>query len=185
MPKRKHYKVETLSCREEIDRLLNKGVKYEEIKKVVEEMGEEISIASLSRYNKSFQIAAERVVKLKESMKAYVDATKDKADTDMAEIANSIIMQNIIDRLINSDISNELKDTDIINLSKITATLERNSINRDDLKRKYGKAIKIAFEELKRQITEELKRNPQLLNQINEYVNRAEERVTEEFEKKK
>ena len=61
--------------------------------------------------------------------------------------------------------------------------MERNSIYRDEQKRKYGKAIKIAFEDIKRQIMEELKGNQNLLDQVIEYANRAEERVIEEFNK--
>jgi hypothetical protein len=175
---RKHFKVEQLKCRATVDRMLNEGYIYEDIVAAVQKNGESITTASLSRYHGSFERIAERITKTREQMKVLVEAVRDKPNTDLAQVANELMMQSLIERI--STAQDEFDDISLVEAGRLVASLERSGTAREKLKYEYDKGINAASEAFKQRMQDELKNHPDLLLRMLEVAEEVKSQLLEE-----
>jgi len=164
--KRRHYKVEKLSCREIIDRMLSEGYTYDEIAAAVAEAGEKISTSSLARYHNSFELVAENVRKTREQMKVLIEAVRESPGTDLAEVANQVMMQGLVERLAKAKGAREFDQLPLDKAGRLVADLERSAVAREKLKFEFDRGVSAAVKKIIEQLSEELKDMPEVFHQI-------------------
>lgn len=154
---------------EAIDVKIKKGIPYSSIASWINNM-EEVkdgempgtSVAGVHRYAKNFKDTLERSKKVREQVKAVLDATSDRPDTDVVNAANKIAIEMVVERLVEAD-TNELRDENIIDIINSVAKLQRGAVAAEKLKIqfvKYKSEIedkkKKAFDEFKEKVFYEL-----------------------------
>jgi DNA-binding transcriptional MerR regulator len=164
--KRRHYKVEKLSCREMVDKLLADGYTYEEIAAAVEKLGEKIGKSSIARYHSSFEQVAENVRKTREQMKVLVEAVREQPNTDLAEVANQVMMQGLVERISKAKNLGEFGDIPLDIAGRLVANLERSAVAREKLKFEFDRGVNVAVSRITTQLQEDLAAQPELFQQI-------------------
>lgn len=158
-----------LDLQEAIDGKIKKGVPYSTIASWLNNM-EEVrdgelpgtSIAGVHRYAKNFKDTLERSKKVREQVKAVLDVTSDRPDTDVVNAANKIAIEMVVERLVEAE-STELRNENIIDVINSVAKLQRGAVAAEKLKIqfvKYKSEIedkkKKAFDEFKEKVFYEL-----------------------------
>ena len=147
---------------EAIDGKIKKGVPYSTIASWINNM-EEVkdgelpgtSVAGVHRYAKNFKETLERSKKVREQVKAVLDATSDRPDTDVVNAANKIAIEMVVERLIEAE-STELQNENIIDVINSVAKLQRGAVGAEKLKIQFGK-YKSDIEDKKKKAFEEFK----------------------------
>lgn len=154
---------------EAIDGKIKQGVPYSTIASWLNNM-EEVrdgelpgtSIAGVHRYAKNFKDTLERSKKVREQVKAVLDVTSDRPDTDVVNAANKIAIEMVVERLVEAE-STELRNENIIDVINSVAKLQRGAVAAEKLKIqfvKYKSEIedkkKKAFDEFKEKVFYEL-----------------------------
>lgn len=172
---RTHHKVEVMSCRQLIDKMLTDGHTYEEIQAAVREAGETIGKASLSRYYNKYQLAAERVQRTREAMQVLVESVQEKPDTDLAQAANAIMMQALLDRVAMA--GDEFVDLPLDKVGRLIADLQRSGVGLEQFRLRYHKGLDSAMVQLKAQLQTELGAHRDLLDRLYGLVDQAADKV--------
>jgi cobalamin biosynthesis Mg chelatase CobN len=172
MPKqnRRHYKVEQLKCRGMVDKMLAAGYIYEDIAAAVTDAGESIGVSSLQRYNASFEFAAQKIRRVQEQTKVLVDALRESPGTEMAEVANQVMMAGLLERVAAAD--DEFASLDLAQTGKLIASLERSGTGRERLKMQFEKLLKAAGEKIKEELRTALAGQPELLERLDGEIGR-------------
>jgi DNA-binding transcriptional MerR regulator len=177
--RRRHYKVEQLSCREMIDKMLQSGVPYEEIQAAVRAAGESIGKASLSRYYNQYQAAAEKIARTREAMQVLVESVQDRPDLDLGQAASNLMMQGLLDRIALAG-SSEFQDLTLDKAGKLIANLQRADVARERLKLQYDKGVDAAVAAIEAKLKEALANRPELAEQLRDAVKEAAEQAKAE-----
>lgn len=144
--RRKHSKVETLPP--EIVAAVNQALTghhtYEEIAAWLREMGHGVSKSSVGRYGKDFLSRLERLKVVRDQARAIVDADPDAPATEMAEAANQLALQMIMELLIKLP-EDALEKASVTEVLKALGRLEQSGVAREKLKLTYrDKVEKVA-----------------------------------------
>ncbi|MDR2005899.1 MAG: DUF3486 family protein [Acidaminococcales bacterium] len=175
---RRHYKVESLKCKEMVDRMLAGGYTYEDIAAAVADAGEFVSTSALHRYNRSFEFAAEKLRRAREQTRVLVEALRESPGTEMAEVANQVMMAGLLERVSAAD--DEFAELDLAQAGKLIATLERSATGRERLKLQFEKMLKVAGQKIKDQLKIELAELPELQEKIAGQVDKILNDLAEE-----
>lgn len=123
----------------DVNRLLTTpGKTYQDIVDFIREQGYSISHSSIGRYGKDFLSKLEDIRRVRDQAAAIVDEIGDKPATEMAEAANQIAVQLIMETLMEVD---SLKDEKLTEVLVALSRLERSGIAREKLKMDYQKRI--------------------------------------------
>lgn len=174
---RRHFKVEQLACRQMVDQMLAQGYTYEDIVTAVRDQGEMITAASLSRYHGSFERIAETITQTREQMKVLIDAVREQPNTELAEVANQVMMQGLLRRVATAQ--DEFGSLPLDKAGRLIANLERSAVAREKLKFEFDKGVSVATQKIKAQLQEELKGNPELFARLTEQIEQIESELTE------
>lgn len=150
--KRRHYQVEKLACREMVDLMLAEGYSYNDIALAVIDKGERVSPASICRYHNSMSRVAERVLQVREKTKVLVDAFRNRPGTELAEVAEQVMLQGLLQKVAEAD----EEDFELMSLEKagrLISALSRSGVNREKFKLQYNQGVGAAID----RITEELR----------------------------
>lgn len=175
--KRCHYKVEKLKSKKVVDKMLAEGYTYDDIAMAVEENGEKISTSALQRYNASFEYAAEKIKRVQEQAKVLIDALRENPNTDMAEVANQVMMSGLLERVASAE--DEFENLPLDKVGNLIARLEHSAVGRERLKLTYDKMLSAASEKIKNQLKLELSEQPELQIKLVEQVDKIMSEVTE------
>lgn len=175
--KKVHFKAEQLTCKGMIDQMLAAGHTLDEIVQAVKEKGEEIGRSSLHRYASNFERTADKFRKAREQAKVLIDAVRESGpNTDMQEVANSILTQAFVERLADLD-QEEVRALPLDKLGKVLADLEKSATGRERLKLQVDKSVNAALALLKDELKAELGQHVELLDQIYRIVDQVGEKV--------
>lgn len=163
---------------EAVNDLLVSGKTYQEVVDFLKEKGQQVSRSSVGRYGKDFLARLERLKVVKEQARTIVQESADAPATEMAEAANQIATQLIMEHLMEvSDLEGE-KVTEIL---KALARLEQSGVAREKLKMDFRKKVKVALEAFKKDLYTELEgREPELCERLIQVANRVAERLEAE-----
>ena len=156
------------------DAIVNKRKTYKEIEEWLKADGYDISQASVQRYGKNFLAKLERITAAREQAKTIIE-TSSGMKTEMSEATSTVAFQLLMDMLINTDSKDIDKNT--LNAIKTLAALERSTVSREKLKMSYDKGVKEASERIKRQMQEELRNYPELIEQMYKIIDDAKEHL--------
>jgi hypothetical protein len=160
--KRRHYKVEELTCRQMVDEMLANGHTYEAIAEAVREVGESIGKSSVARYHSAWDQVTERIAKTREQMKVLIDAVRDQPGTDLAEVANQVMMQGLLSRIARAE--DDFEKLDLVDAGRLVATLERSGVQRERLKLQYDKGVTVAVETIMSELRMALADMPEVMS---------------------
>jgi len=174
--RRKHFKIEALptGIMEAVNRKLVEGHTYQEITEWLNQLGHEVSKSSVGRYGKDFLSRLERLKVVKEQAKAIVEVNPDAPATEMAEAANQLATQLIMEFLMELDIS-DLQEAKVTEILKALAKLEASGVRREQLKFNFNKGVEAAVERIKAGLRAEVAADKDLLARLSEMVDRQAE----------
>ena len=175
---RRHYKVETLMNRELVDHMLTNGYTYDDIVDAVKQNGEKISRSAIQRYHASFEFAAEKIRRVREQAKVLIDELRENPGTEMAEVANQVMMHGLLERVATA--SDEFDKLSLEQAGKLIATLERSGVGRERLKLQYEKMLKTARNQIETELKRELSDQPDILTRITELVDKIINNIIDE-----
>ena len=175
---RRHYKVETLMSREMVDHMLTKGHTYDDIVDAVKKNKESISRSALQRYHASFEFAAEKIRRVREQAKVLIDELRENPGTEMAEIANQVMMHGLLERVATA--SDEMDKLPIDKVGKLIATLERSATGRERLRLQHEKMLKVARNQIETQLKKELVDQPELMDKLVEQIDKIITNIIDE-----
>ncbi|WP_027364011.1 phage protein Gp27 family protein [Desulfotruncus alcoholivorax] len=169
--KRKHYKIESLPDEviEAVNRKLVDGYTYQEVADWLNGMGHDISRSAAHRYGRDFLSRLERLKVVKEQAKAIVDVNPDAPATEIAEAANQLATQLIMEFLMKVD-TTDLEGAKITEILKALANLESSGVRRETLKFNFNKGVDAAANRIKEALRGEINSNPELLNKLTSIV---------------
>lgn len=152
MARRKHYKVDTLKCKNQIKKWLADGVPYLKIAKMVHELGEEISHQSIHRYHKNLQQITERIREAQEQVNVLVQEVRERPNTDLSEVASQLLLHGVIQAIAEKE--DAFEEADIVKTGQMVAQLEKSAVLRERAKL----AFKRDFEERAKKAVENIKK---------------------------
>ncbi|KEQ23420.1 phage protein Gp27 family protein [Paenibacillus tyrfis] len=180
--RRKHSKVLQLPPEivEAVNKKLTTGTTYREIadwiNQMAEDTGVEISHMSVQRYGKDFLSRLERLKVVNEQAKAIVETHGEGPDTALAEAANKLALQLVMETLMTAQ--NTLEDEKLTNVMRALTQLQRSSVATEKLKFTFDKGISKAIDQVKQQLQEELKSDPDLYHRLAAIADRIESDLT-------
>ncbi|MDR3561893.1 MAG: DUF3486 family protein [Negativicutes bacterium] len=148
--RRRHSKITSIlppEVVEAINKRIVSGQTYQEIADYLNQSGHEISKSSIGRYGKEFLSRMERLKIVKEQAKTIVSENKDGPATEMAEAANQLAIQLIMENLLTVDDLNGAKITEVL---KALALLERSGVQREKLKMDFKQKIDSAVKQIEK-----------------------------------
>ena len=172
MTRRKHYKVDLLKCKEMVKKLLAQpGVHYKDIVRAVREVGEEISEASLCRYNKNLKQVTERIRRAQEQVKVLIEEIKERPNTDLSEVASQLLLDGVIQTIAENE--DTFEESDPVKMGLMVAQLEKSATLRERAKL----AFKKEFEERTKKAAEKIKKTAKKGGLSAELVKQIEEEI--------
>ncbi len=163
--RRKHHKVQDLpdELMATVNEKLVDGYTYQEIADFLKELGHPVGKSSVGRYGKDFLSRLERLKIVKEQAKTIVNNSADAPATEMAEAANQLAMQLIMEALMQVE---NLEGAKITSIMQSLAKLETSGVRREALKLNFNRGVEAAIEKIKAGLKEELGANPELMNKL-------------------
>ncbi|SHJ60011.1 phage protein Gp27 family protein [Desulfofundulus thermosubterraneus] len=174
--RRKHFKVETLPPEivEAINRKLVEGYTYQQLANWLNQMGHPVGKSSLARYGKDFLSRLERLRVVKEQARAIVEVNPDAPATEMAEAANQLATQLIMEFLMQVDLD-DLAQAKVTEVLKALAKLEASGVRREQLKFNFNRGVDAAVSRIKEALRAEVAADPELAARLAEMVDRQAE----------
>lgn len=161
---------------EDIQKLINMRLSdvsytYLAIAQEVTEMGYEISKSSVGRYALRKNKVSNRLKEAMQTTKVLVEAMKDNNDLGATEAATMILANELAQKVATAQ--EEIDEMDITDASKLLIQLQRTSVYKEKFKLEYKKGVNDAAEMIKKLMKEEIKNRPDLIEQINEIIDKA------------
>lgn len=176
--RRKHSKVEGLPPEivAAVNEKLTEHHTYDEIAAWLKQLGHGVSKSSIGRYGKDFLTRLERLRVVRDQARAIVETDPDAPATEMAEAANQLALQMIMELLMKlpEDALQEAKLTEVL---KALANLERSAVAREKLKYEFHRGVDAAVAAVKAELKKEMARRPDLMEQMYALVEQAAQRA--------
>lgn len=178
--RRKHYKLETLPPEvvEAVNSKLAGGFTYREVTDWLNRLGHEVGKSSVARYGKDFLSRLDRLRVVKEQAKTIVQSNPDAPATEMAEAANQLSMQLIMEFLMKVD-TGDLEEAKVTEIFKALARLESSGVNREKLKFTFNKGVETAAARIKEALKGEVASDPELVSRLNSIVDQKAKEVSQ------
>ena len=174
--RRSHSKVDKLppELREAInDAIVNKKMTYKEITKLINEAGHCISQKSVERYGKDFLTKLDRISTAKEQSKGILE-TSVGSKLEMAEATSTVAFNLLMDMITNAMTEDREVDKLTLEAIRTLATLERSAVSREKLRFEFDKGVSKAAAQVKKELSGELERHPEILARIAEIIDEVE-----------
>lgn len=174
--RRKHYKVETFPAEvvEVINRKLVEGYTYQQVTDWLNQLGHEIGKSSVARYGRDFLSRLERLKVVKEQAKAIVETNPEAPATEMAEAANQLATQLIMEFLMQLDLD-DLQQAKVTEILKALARLEQSGVRREQLKLNFNRGVDAAAAKIKEALRAEVAADPDLMARLTAIVDQQAE----------
>jgi hypothetical protein len=181
--RRSHSKINQLpqELRDVVNQKIVEGKTYREIADWLKQMGQDIGKSSVAEHGKSFLSKLEQLRIVKEQAKTIVEESGDAPATAVSEAANQLAMQLIMETLIEVD-KGALKQEKLTSVLKSLSELIRSSVSTEKLKLQYNKGLKKAIKEVKLELQEALKNEPELFIKMASLVDRVDEKINQNRE---
>lgn len=158
--------------------IVSKRLTYEQITEMIHSAGHtDISSRAVARYGKKFSEKLESITRAKEQAKAIIESSAG-LKLEMAEASSTVAFQLLMDMLVNTN--REEIDKNTLTAIRALSSLERSAISREKLKYQFDKGVEAAAEKIKGELQKVLQKEPDLLGQILEILDRVEKQTKEE-----
>ena len=143
---------------------------YQEITEYLAEMGHQVSKSSVGRYGKNFLSRLERLKVVRDQAKAIVEDNAGRPATEMAEAANLLATNLIMETLMEVE---SLEGERLTEILKALARLESSGVRREALKLQFNKGVEAAAARIKEALRKELAADEELRRRVTEVVEQA------------
>ena len=158
--------------------IISKRLTYEQVTEMIHNAGHpDISSRAVARYGKKFSDKLESITRAKEQAKAIIESSAG-LQLNMAEASSTVAFQLLMDMLVNTD-SKEI-DKNTLTAIRALSSLERSAVSREKLKYQFDRGVEAAAEKIKAELQTVLQREPELLGQILDILDRVEKQTKEE-----
>jgi len=158
--------------------IISKRLTYEQITEMIHKVGHtDISSRAVARYGKKFSDKLESITRAKEQAKAIIESSAG-LQLNMAEASSTVAFQLLMDMLVNTD-SKEI-DKNTLTAIRALSSLERSAVSREKLKYQFDRGVEAAAAKIKAELQTVLQREPELLGQILDILDRVEKQTKEE-----
>lgn len=179
--RRKHSKISSFPPEivDVVNRLLTEGRTYADIVDWLKNMGYSVSVSSTGRYSQDFMNKLEYIKQIKDQARAIVEDTPDRPATEIAEAAGQFAISLIMEALMAAKDENnkDVLSKKMIEAMKALSQLERSAVAREKLKFDVSKGVDGAMARLKEQLKQELNKDPAILEQIFNVVDRISDQT--------
>lgn len=174
--RRKHFKVEGLpdGILDAVNRKLVDGYTYQQVTDWLNTLGHDISKSAMGRYGKDFTSRLQRLQVVKDQAKAIVDVNPDAPATEMAEAANQLATQLIMEFLMELELT-DLQGSKVTEILKALAKLEASGVRREKLKFDFNKGVTAAAAKIKEALRAEVAADPELMSKLSAIVDKQAE----------
>lgn len=159
-----------------VNNLLTDGTTYDDVVAFLKNHGHEISRSSVGRYGKNFLARLERLKVVRDQAKAIIDDNPDRPSTEVAEAANLLGTQVIMERLMELELD-DLQGEKVTELLKALSQLERSAVSREKLKFEFTRGVDAATTKIKEALRKELASKPELMRQVIDLVDQTKEQI--------
>lgn len=165
---------------EDIKELLNKRLadvncSYIAIAEELTDMGYEISKSSVGRYAMRQGGAAKRFKESAEKIKALAEVVKENRDIEASEVASSLLMDLLIERVATAQ--EEIDDMPLDKAGRLIVSMQRSAVYKEKFKMEYDKGYAEAVAQVKKELAQELQKEPELLARMIELTERVKSRI--------
>lgn len=165
---------------EEIKELLHKRLAdvnftYQEIADELTELGYEISKSAVGRYALRQGGVTKRLKESAEKIKALAEVVKENRDIEASEVAASILMDALIERVATG--AEDIEKMPLDKAGRLIVQMQRSAVFKAKFKLEFNKGYKEALIEVKKELAAELQKEPELLGRMTELANRIAERM--------
>lgn len=144
---------------------------YQEIADEVKKLGFEISRSSIGRYALRQNAVAKRLKDSYEKTKVLVQTVKENQDIEATDIAGSILMDALTQRIAMAE--DEFDNMPLDKAGRLLVALQRSTVYKEKFKLEYRKGINDAVKVVKNELKKELINEPELFARIVELTERA------------
>lgn len=181
MSRRKHSKVLQLPPEivEAVNKKLTSGVTYREIADWINQMsdktGVEVSHMAVQRYGKDFLARLERLKVVNEQAKAILETNGEGPDTALAEAANKLALQLVMETLMSA--RNTLEGEKLTQVMRALTQLQRSAVATERLKFTFDKGVRAVTQKLREEVAKQIQNDPALLQRLQQLITEAGEQV--------
>lgn len=175
--RRSHPKIDDLpdELRKAVHERIVAGDTYRDISDWIRQKGHSISKTAVGDYGRNFLARLEQLKLVKEQARSIIDETQGQPATEMAEAANQIGLQLVMETLLKV---NSLEGVKITEVLKALARLEQASTSRERLKFQYHKGATAAAEQIKARLRKELDGHPDLIERMTVMIDKTSQELT-------
>ena len=164
--------------RRSLDEMLaDTSLGYIEISEWLKGQGYPISKSSIGRYAKRNGKLQMRLREINESAQVFADLIRDNPKLDLAKVATSIYLQQLLARIAEAG-SDEFSGIDIADAGNLLAKLMRASVYEGRYSASRKEDIAQAADMVMQQFRAEVAQDPELLANIQRMVYESKERIT-------
>jgi hypothetical protein len=159
-------------------RLADVNCSYIAIAEELTGMGYEISKSSVGRYAMRQGGAAKRFKESAEKIKALAEVVKENRDIEASEVASSLLMDLLIERVATAQ--EEIDEMPLDKAGRLIVQMQRSAVFKAKFKLEFDKGYQEAVSRVKKELAEELQKEPELLARMVELAERVRTRLEEE-----
>lgn len=152
-------------------RLANVNISYQSISDEVADLGYEISRSTVGKYALKQNEVAKRLKDSYEKTRALIQTVKENQDIDAAEIAGSILMDALTKRIATAE--EEFDEMPLEKAGRLVVSLQRSIIYKEKFKLEYQRGINETLEIMKKELKNELSKEPELYKRMVELAEKA------------
>ncbi len=181
--RRSHSKISQMpkSLRDLLNQKIVDGATYREIEGWLKQMGQDIGKSAIQTHGQKFLAKLEQLKIVKEQARTIVEESGDAPATSVSEAANQLAMQLIMETLLEVD-KGDLKKEKLTSVLKSLSELIRSSVSTEKLKLQFNKGLKKAIKEVKLELQEALKSEPELYSKMTALVDKVDEKMNQNHE---
>jgi hypothetical protein len=161
-------------------RLADVNITYIEIAAELHSKGYEVSKSSIGRYALRQGAALNRLKQAQDQTKALINAVKKNPDTDYTEAGMQILMDSLVRSITMAQEAIDEMPPD--KAGRLMVAISRTAIYKEKIRADLTKGYKKAIEEVKRELSDELKNEPELYTKMLSLVDRVDSKVTQQLE---
>jgi hypothetical protein len=160
------------------DMLADTRYTYNDIVRIINERGENISRSALQRYAMRSGEVSKRLREAQEQAKALVSIVRENPDIDYADAGLQIAMNGLINKI--STAEEEFADIPAEKAVKLMVSVSRTDAYKQKVRTDTTQKVKLALKEFTKQINDELAHYPDLREKILQIAQEVESRAVDE-----
>jgi hypothetical protein len=155
---------------------------YQDISDEITEMGFPISRSSIGRYAIKNNSVVKRLKEAQMRTTMLLEAVKNNQNIEATEMATAMFVDQLVQKMATAE--SDIEDMPIGKAADLLIKMQRSTVYTAKYKLQYEKGVDDAANAIKKALTEELNKDPELLAKISELADRATQNIKDQDKKK-